>query len=58
MEQIITYLNAHPLLWLVAAAFVGLTVLRIVARIACLAICIAADVIATGAALALFRGLV
>lgn len=56
MDQIIAYLNAHPLLWLAVAAIIGLTVLRIIAKIACLAVCIAAGLIVAGTLLALFQG--
>lgn len=43
------YLSAHPLLWLVAIAFLGLFILRMVARLACLATLVIAVLIGLSA---------
>lgn len=45
------YLAAHPLLWLVIVAFVGLLVLRVVAKLACLAVLVIAGLIIESAVL-------
>ena len=57
MDQIIAYMNAHPLLWLAVAALVALTLLRIIAKLACLAVCLIGGAIVVSFALALLKGL-
>lgn len=38
MEAMTAYLDAHPVLWALIGLFVLVTVLRIVAKLACLAV--------------------
>jgi len=38
MASLTAYLDAHPILWAVLGLFVLVTVLRIVAKLACLAV--------------------
>lgn len=51
------FISAHPLVWLVVVAIGALLVLRLLARLACLAVLIVGGVILLGFAGAVMRGL-
>ena len=57
MSDILAYLQAHPLLLLLVVVFVGLTVLRIVAKLACLAVLIIGGLAVGGFVVGLMRGI-
>jgi hypothetical protein len=57
MESISAFTSAHPALWLVILAVVGLVVLRALARLACLATLVIGFVILAGFGTAVMKGL-
>lgn len=57
MESISTFMAAHPAMWLVVMAIAGLLVLRLLAKLACLATLVIAFLMLAGFASAVFKGL-
>ena len=57
MDTIASFLSAHPAAWLVILAIAALVVLRILAKLACLAVVIGCAIILLGFGGAVLKGL-
>lgn len=58
MTTAMAFLHAHPLIWLLVGIFVVVTVLRILARIACLGVLIVVGIAVVGFIEGVLRGYV